>query len=81
MFKCFHKKRTMSSAEIESKLLNKAKKYGIDRNSLTTSIGGITRDNSTLYQMVREEEAHRRSKASFWISIAAIIISILALLK
>jgi len=75
----FIRKKPLSSAEIQSALLQEAREYGIDRQSLTTSMGGMETDNTSLYAAVRAERAFRRSGWSFWLSVIALLISAIAL--
>ena len=87
-FRDFFKSKAVSSAENVGRLQTSAKKLGIDKASLTTSMGGMNTDHYELHKRVREEETFLFSKrASKWayisalVSIGSLIIALIALFK
>lgn len=73
--KLFKKQR--SAAERQSSILAQAKKYGVDQQSTTTSIGNMKTDNYELHKRVREVETFRFAKFSAYGTGIIIIISII----
>lgn len=73
--KLFKKQR--SSAERQSAILAQAKKYGVDQQNTTTSMGSVKTDNYELHKRVREVETFRFAKFSAYGTGIIIIISMI----
>jgi hypothetical protein len=70
-------KKQRSSTEIHDSILARAKKYKVDHQSTTTSMGGMKTDHYELHKRVREEETFRFAKFAAYGTGLSIVISII----
>lgn len=68
------KSKAKSPAENVGRLQAEAKRFGVDKESLTTSMGGMVTDHYEIYKRVRDEKTFRISrKAYIWACISALV--------